>query len=58
MSFDYKKTDLNLYRAIFFDNYSGDVSSYLIPDKDLANSAEIAPILHPTWTDNGLRQQI
>jgi len=55
MNYNYKKTSLDLYRAIFFDNYSVDVSSYLRPDEDLANSEEIAPILHPTWSYNGRR---
>ncbi len=55
MNFNYEKTSLDLYRAIFFDNYSVDVSSYLRPDEDLANSEEIAPILHSTWSYNGRR---
>mgnify|MGYP003676986688 CR=1 FL=1 len=55
MNFEYEKTDLNLYRAIFFDNYSEDVSSYLKPDEELANAEITAPILHPTWTNNGIR---
>lgn len=55
MSYDYEKTSLNLYRSIFFDNYPQDVSSYLAPDEELANSEEIAPILHPTWEHSGRR---
>lgn len=49
MGFAYEKTSVSLYRALFPDNYSTDVSGYLKPDEDLANAAEIAPILHPTW---------
>jgi len=55
VSYQYEKTNLDLYRAIFFVNYSVDVSSYLKPDKELANAKEIAPILHPTWSHNGRR---
>lgn len=49
MSYDYEKTSVALYRSVFLDNYSTDVSCYLAPDKDLANADEIAPILHPTF---------
>jgi hypothetical protein len=44
MNFEYEKTDLNLYRAIFFDNYSEDVSSYLKPDEELASITKKTPI--------------
>jgi hypothetical protein len=50
MGYDYEKTSIALYRAIFKDNYTTNVNCYLIPDKDLANADEIAPILHPTFT--------
>jgi hypothetical protein len=49
MGFEYEKTGVSLYRALFPDNYSSDVSCYLKPDEDLANAVEVAPILHPTW---------
>jgi hypothetical protein len=49
MSYDYKKSSEDLFRAIFFDNYEGDVSCYLRPDEELSNSKEIAPILHPAY---------
>jgi hypothetical protein len=49
MSYDYERTSVALYRAIFKDNYSTDVTKYLLPDKDLANAEIIAPILHPTF---------
>jgi len=55
MIYDYKKTSLDLYRAIFFENFSTDVSSYLKPDAELTNSEEIAPILHPTFSFDGRR---
>jgi hypothetical protein len=49
MCYDYEKTSIALYRAIFKDNYAIDVHCYLKPDKDLANAEKIAPILHPTF---------
>ena len=49
MSYDYQTTSVSLYRALFKDNYSVDVSSYLKPDEALAKAIEIAPILHPTF---------
>ncbi len=49
MSYDYEKTSISLYRALFQDNYDVDVSCYLKPDKELANANEIAPILHPAF---------
>jgi len=49
MSYDFEKTSVDLYRAVFVDNYAVDVSCYLQPDKDLANAADIAPILHPAF---------
>lgn len=49
MGFNYEKTKVNLYRALFPDNYSTDVSCYLKPDEAMANAADIAPILHPTF---------
>jgi len=49
MGYDYEKTSIALYRAIFKGNYTTDVSCYLKPDKDLVNADEIAPILHPTF---------
>ena len=48
MSYDYEKTSVDLYRAIFLANFKIDVQCYLMPDRDLANAKEIAPILHPT----------
>jgi hypothetical protein len=49
-----KKTSVKLYRAIFFENFSSDVSCYLKPDEDMMNSEEIAGILHPTFSpDDG-----
>ena len=48
MGYDYGRTSLHLYRAIFKDNYSVDVTCYLRPDKELADAESIAPILHPT----------
>ena len=52
MSYDYEKTSIGLYRGIFKDNYTTDVGHYLKPDKDLAGSPEIAPVLHPTFEDD------
>lgn len=52
MSYDYEKTSVDLYRALFKDNYSVDVSCYLKPDKELADAKQIAPILHPTFADS------
>ncbi|HHL2373661.1 TPA: type VI secretion system effector Tse2 [Pseudomonas aeruginosa] len=49
MSYDYEKTSLTLYRAVFKANYDGDVGRYLRPDKELAEAAEVAPPLHPTF---------
>lgn len=49
MDYDYEKTSVSLYRAVFKDNYFCDVSCYLKPDKDMANVDNIAPILHPTF---------
>lgn len=49
MSYDYEKTSLTLYRAVFKANYDGDVGRYLRPDKELAEAAEVAPLLHPTF---------
>ena len=49
MSYDYEKSSVSLYRALFFENYKGDVSSYLKPDKELANAEELEPILHPAY---------
>lgn len=49
MSYDYEKTSLTLYRAVFKANYDGDVGRYLHPDKELAEAAEVAPLLHPTF---------
>lgn len=49
MSYDYEKTSIALYRAVFKGNYTTDVSYYLKPDKDLSCADEIAPILHPTF---------
>lgn len=53
MGFKYEKTSVSLYRALFADNYSTDVSCYLKPDEDLANAADIALILHPTFEASG-----
>lgn len=49
MDFDYQKTDCDLYRAIFRDNFTMDVTTYLRPDIELANAPTIAPLLHPTF---------
>lgn len=49
MPFDYKKINCDLYRAVFKDNFTSDVMKYLRPDVALANAAEIAPLLHPTF---------
>ncbi|MCO3162612.1 hypothetical protein FA227_28840, partial [Pseudomonas aeruginosa] len=49
MSYDYEKTSLTLYRAVFKANYESDVGRYLRPDKELAEAAEVAPLLHPTF---------
>lgn len=49
MSYDYEKTSLTLYRAVFKANYDGDVGRYLRPDQELAEAAEVAPLLHPTF---------
>lgn len=49
MHYDYQKTSISLYRAVFKSNFSTDVSCYLSPDADLANASEVAPILHPTF---------
>ncbi len=49
MSYDYEKTSLTLYRAVFKANYDGDIGRYLRPDKELAEAAEVAPLLHPTF---------
>jgi hypothetical protein len=49
ISYDYEKTSIALYRAVFKENHSTDVSCYLKPDKDLADTKEIAPILHPAF---------
>lgn len=51
MSYDYEKTSIDLYRAIFKENFTTDVSCYLKPDKDLADANSIAPILHPTFSE-------
>jgi hypothetical protein len=48
MSHDYEKTSVELFRAIHFKNFATDVRCYLMPDRDLADAKEIAPILHPT----------
>ena len=47
MSYQYEKTEQDLYRALFKDNYDGSIASYLKPDKDLADAKELLPILHP-----------
>ena len=51
MGYDYEKTSISLYRAIFKENFDSDVSGYLKPDAELANAEEIAPILHPTFEE-------
>lgn len=51
MGYDFEKTSVNLYRAIFKDNYSVDVGCYLKPDRELADAEAIAPILHPTLAE-------
>ena len=56
MSYDYEKSSVDLYRAIFFDNYNGNVNSYLCPDEELSNAREIAPILHPTYVAKSPRR--
>ena len=53
MGYDYEKTSIDLYRAIFKQNYSTDVSCYLKPDKELANADSVAPILYPTFGESG-----
>ena len=50
MLYDYENTSIALYRALFKENYIVDVACYLKPDIALANAAEMAPILHPTFT--------
>jgi hypothetical protein len=47
MSYDYDKTSVDLYRAVFKSNFETDVGRYLKPDRELADSESIAPILHP-----------
>ena len=49
MGYEYDKTTVSLYRAIFSENFKTDVTCYLKPDKDLADAEHIAPILHPTF---------
>ncbi|WP_338849170.1 hypothetical protein V8J88_09485 [Massilia sp. W12] len=49
MSYDYEKTSVDLYRAVFKSNFPVDVSCYLKPDRDLADASDIAAILHPTF---------
>jgi len=51
MSYNYEKTEVDLYRAVFKENFDSDVSRYLHPDRELAESVVIAPILHPTLTE-------
>ena len=49
MAYDFEKTSVPLYRAIFKSNYASDVTCYLTPDADLAEAERIAPILHPSF---------
>jgi hypothetical protein len=56
MSYDYKKSSVDLFRAIFVENFNGDISAYLKPDKELANAKEIAPILHPAYEPKSPRR--
>ncbi len=51
-----KKSGVDLFRAIFLENYNGDISAYLIPDKELANTKETAPILHPVYEPKSSRR--
>lgn len=51
MAYDYEKASLCLFRAIFKGNYAGDVSCYLKPKVNLAGSATVAPLLHPTFEE-------
>ena len=52
MSYDYDKTSVDLYRAVFKSNFETDVGRYLKPDRELADSESIAPILHPTLAES------
>lgn len=42
------KTGANFYRALFKGNFSVDIRYYLRPDRELEDSEQVAPILHPT----------
>lgn len=59
MDYKYEKTRVALYRALFPENFSTDVSCYLKPDEDLANAEELAPVLHPTFeaSDGGIQRR-
>lgn len=57
MAYDFEITSVDLYRAIFKSNYPHDIGAYLIPDITLANAAEIAPILHPTFAAGGAEKR-
>ena len=49
MLYQYEKTTVSLYRAIFNSNFQQNMACYLMPDAELANAEAIAPILHPAF---------